>query len=464
VTDIEFGVDGAMYFITGGRGTQSALYRVKHNGSEIQPSPRTAQERVNEEYANQSRAARRHLESFLERPDEAHKAEIWPYLGSDDPWVRHAARAALEKLPPETWRKQALEEPDLDRALAARIALTRRGEQVQWIGGELQRANQRQSFELLYLVQRILEEPATDPQRRNVVLKELRSGYPTADASVNQALSNILSAHTTEAFVAKTLALLDSARTKAEQLHYCFVLRNVTTGWTAATRKAYFEHLRATDDFIGGEGLPTFRRLIRQEALASLPADERPQFEQMLATTATPWTSDLPPARVDTVRKWAVNELADAWARSKTERNPIRGKAVFAAARCIVCHRAGGPGGVSGPDLSSVARRFSPRDILASMIEPSKAIDEKYAAVVLELTDGRVVTGRIAPGDYRSPELHVIANLLEPEKTTKVAKADIVHRDTSSVSPMPSGLLDFFQEEEILDLLAFLLSAGRTQQ
>ena len=28
LTDLEFGNDGAMYFITGGRGTQSGLYRV----------------------------------------------------------------------------------------------------------------------------------------------------------------------------------------------------------------------------------------------------------------------------------------------------------------------------------------------------------------------------------------------------------------------------------------------------
>ena len=30
VTDVEFGKDGAMYFVTGGRGTQSALYRITY--------------------------------------------------------------------------------------------------------------------------------------------------------------------------------------------------------------------------------------------------------------------------------------------------------------------------------------------------------------------------------------------------------------------------------------------------
>jgi putative heme-binding domain-containing protein len=169
----------------------------------------------------------------------------------------------------------------------------------------------------------------------------------------------------------------------------------------------------------------------------------------------------LPPARTDVVRKWTAEELAAAWANGKSDRDPKRGKALFAEARCIVCHRAGGPGGVSGPDLTSVARRFSPRDILTSIIEPSKVIDEKYAAEVLELADGRIVTGRIAPGDYRSPDLEVVTNLLEPQKTVKVAKADVAHREPSPVSAMPSGLQDGFRQDEILDLLAFLLAAER---
>ena len=35
VTDLEFGADGAMYFITGGRGTQSGLYRVRYVGGTV---------------------------------------------------------------------------------------------------------------------------------------------------------------------------------------------------------------------------------------------------------------------------------------------------------------------------------------------------------------------------------------------------------------------------------------------
>ena len=42
VTDLEFGHDGAMYFITGGRGTQSGLYRVSYVGGDTPPAESAA--------------------------------------------------------------------------------------------------------------------------------------------------------------------------------------------------------------------------------------------------------------------------------------------------------------------------------------------------------------------------------------------------------------------------------------
>jgi putative heme-binding domain-containing protein len=168
----------------------------------------------------------------------------------------------------------------------------------------------------------------------------------------------------------------------------------------------------------------------------------------------------LPPARTQIIRKWTIEELAAALQKSKSDGDVARGKRLFSEARCIVCHRAGESGGVSGPDLTAVGSRFSPVDILKSIIEPSRIVDEKYMAVTLELADGRLITGRIAPGDYRAAELELVPNLLEPQKTVEILKKEIVRRDTSPVSPMPQGLLDFFQQAEIIDLLAFLSAAS----
>ena len=45
--------------------------------------------------------------------------------------------------------------------------------------------------------------------------------------------------------------------------------------------------------------------------------------------------------------------------------------------------------------LSGVAGRFSVRDLLESIVQPSKTISDQYQAVIIAMADGRTVTGRI---------------------------------------------------------------------
>ncbi len=52
------------------------------------------------------------------------------------------------------------------------------------------------------------------------------------------------------------------------------------------------------------------------------------------------------------------------------------------------------------------------------------------------------------------------ANMLAPGDLTELKRSDIVSMEPVAISNMPTGLLDSFHEEEILDLLAYLLSGG----
>ena len=58
---------------------------------------------------------------------------------------------------------------------------------------------------------------------------------------------------------------------------------------------------------------------------------------------------------------WTLAELSELTARGMAERDFENGRKMFAATRCIVCHRFDGEGGATGPDLTNVAGRFSPR-------------------------------------------------------------------------------------------------------
>ncbi|MCH7989781.1 MAG: heme-binding protein, partial [Planctomycetes bacterium] len=101
------------------------------------------------------------------------------------------------------------------------------------------------------------------------------------------------------------------------------------------------------------------------------------------------------------------------------------------------------------------------KDILESIISPSKVVAEKYRNVQIVTTEGKVITGQIIPGgDYRSPTLRIVTDPLKPNTITEIPKRSIeVHR-ISETSAMPKNLLNTLTKEEILDLLAFIESAG----
>jgi putative heme-binding domain-containing protein len=259
------------------------------------------------------------------------------------------------------------------------------------------------------------------------------------------------------------MKLLGQCEDQRQRMHYLFVLRSATEGWTPPLRETYFSQLGLMSEFIGGEGMPTFRRLMETDALNAVPTDERAHYAKLLLTGLLSTALEAPQEARPFVRKWTLDDFPEPLFDSTDPNEPRdleRGKRMFAAARCIACHRAGREGGVSGPDLTAIARRFTPRDMLTSILEPSRVVAENYQSDTFELRDGRVVTGRILPGDYRSPELTVMPDLLSPEKTVTFSKSEIETHLPSPVSPMPAGLVDTLSREEILDLLAYLAAVG----
>jgi putative heme-binding domain-containing protein len=137
------------------------------------------------------------------------------------------------------------------------------------------------------------------------------------------------------------------------------------------------------------------------------------------------------------------------------------GRRAFAAARCIVCHRFGDDGGSTGPDLTQAAGRFQLKDLVEAICEPSRAVSDQYRASVVQTADGKVVTGRIVS---ETPEQ--ITVVTDPENATKVAvieRSAIEEILPSATSLMPTGLLDPLNEDEVLDLVAYVLSRGNAQ-
>ena len=94
---------------------------------------------------------------------------------------------------------------------------------------------------------------------------------------------------------------------------------------------------------------------------------------------------------------------------------------------------------------------------LEQILEPSKTIEPRYRAYEFTVGNDEPFTGFLVKDEGESLVLQT-----GPGETMikKFAKNDVKSRPQAS-SLMPPGLLNLLSQEQILDLLAFIESAGR---
>ena len=174
-------------------------------------------------------------------------------------------------------------------------------------------------------------------------------------------------------------------------------------------------------------------------------------------------TTNQTPAARAFVKDWKVDELVPIVNRGlKGGRNFERGKKLYSEATCAMCHHFGPDGGGVGPDLTGVSGSFSVHDLLEAIIEPSKQISSLYVTTVVRKKDGDVLTGWVP--EETDTTVSVMEDMLAAGKLTVVKRQDIESMKPSTISLMPAGLLNALNQDEILDLMAFLLSSGDSTQ
>ncbi|MEQ1826643.1 MAG: c-type cytochrome, partial [Pirellula sp.] len=485
VTDAVVGVDGALYFATGGRGTESAVYRVTYVGSES-----TAPVSGGDTAGTELRGVRRRLESYHGRSD-ANVDQILPYLSHEDRFIRYAARVALEWQPIDTWRSKALAIKSPKGIINAAMAIAHQGNPNDLAGlcdslRQLQFQSLTSSDALAWLRAWQLAfvrlgEPSDDTRQQLVVL--LDGLYPAMSYEANAELVQLLVYLRSPTVVSKTLALMDRlgpepipdwgylisrnagyggtvGKMMADMppvrgIHFAFVLRNVKSGWKLEERQKYFEFFIEAAKHSGGNSFAKFLMQFREDAIATCtPAEQillAPVTGVSLLSAPVKSTSPQGPGR-----KWTTEEALKSAGDQLTNRNFRNGRNLFHATSCSKCHRLGGEGGAIGPDLSTAAKKFSMRDMLDAIIEPSKAISDQYGSHQVLTDDGRVLIGRtVEIGE----EIYVYLADAEA-KPTVLKKSDVQEIKPSKVSQMPAELVDTLNESEMLDLLAYLMSGG----
>ena len=484
--------DGAMYFAVGGRRTQSALYRVTYTGTES-TAPAKAPP------PTEAALLRRKLEALHADGLGAEAIDTaWPHLSSKDRFIRFAARVVLEKQPTERWASRALAELEPQASIEALIALARVGDKAHQ--PKLIAALSRLDFgaQPVALRQPLLRAwqlaftrmgRPSDEVCANVAAK-LDPHFPHADPLVNRELVSLLIYLGSPTVVAKTVPLLSvsepvgptgeelggaaliarndqygatvasvsSSRSDRQQIAFAYALRNATVGWTPKLRTEFFSWFPRTRNWKGGSSFTGFIQNIRTESLANVPdRTERAAFDALSkpapAGFVAPAIMPKGPGQA-----YTVEGVLAALPAKLSGRDFERGKAMFTATACLVCHRFGSEGGGVGPDLSGSGSRYSIRDLLDNIINPSAVISDQFGTEQIERTDGDPIVGRVV--GEADGELQIMANPFAPDEKITVKTAAVKARKPFNVSMMPPGLINSLSPDELQDLLAYILSGG----
>jgi len=508
VTDLTFGPNGAMYFTTGGRGTQSGLYRIRYVGpASAVPAADSIESLSDCERAACKNWRRVRRELVALQPSISNLKQIAQGLEHRDELIRQAAMTALLRLDPD--QLMALGTTDSQRDPNVNPEAAKRA-YVSFVTESLKSSQGR--FSALMSLARLLPNDEQQqlmtlicnewqhrdanrrrsqapqfygptPEERLVALRALQLSLRRVgelDPELRDRVINIARSalngdvHEVDLFAFQILAHLDAApiekaikRVKAASrpqdqeraLVWLFELRNIKTGWTTETRKAYLEELRRVGEHaVGGRELPVVLYSIGADFKATLSDQEREQFADLLTTPAPQAQGSLVPQR-PLVKEWSVEDLGPSLSKFELTRERVeRGQKIFEQANCVKCHRFAGAGQPIGPDLNGISGRMGRKDLLETILVPSKVIDDKYKDTTLELKSGKVLTGRMIGGD--ATRVLISPNPLAPLATVPVLRSDVEAQKVSAISPMPVGLLNSFHTEEILDLLAYIDSNG----
>ncbi|MSU50899.1 MAG: c-type cytochrome [Opitutus sp.] len=213
-----------------------------------------------------------------------------------------------------------------------------------------------------------------------------------------------------------------------------------------------------------GELLKVGRRL--EPATALLWAEQivrSPVFGSVQESGIRTAFSNLTPATYERVLGPAARAAAAAQDEKKRKLEALaagadagragEGRKVFETSGCVACHKAAELGRMMGPDLSHIGQIRKPRDLLESIFFPNATIARDFETHVVETSDGQSYTGAIRGDAAAGLTLVDLAG-----QETIIPHARIVGRTTLATSLMPAGLELTFSDQQLLDLVAWLVS------
>lgn len=149
-------------------------------------------------------------------------------------------------------------------------------------------------------------------------------------------------------------------------------------------------------------------------------------------------------------------KIHDVQAVLKLQGDASRGRELFQnhkEAACARCHRVTGEGTLVGPDLASIGIKYGDKELLYHIQNPSGAINYNFVAHSFLLADGRVLSGLVLGRKDGQITLGIATG-----QTVIFAADEVEQEHPQTVSLMPEALVANFTEQQLCDLIEYLLT------
>ena len=204
-----------------------------------------------------------------------------------------------------------------------------------------------------------------------------------------------------------------------------------------------------TVSFLRGE---LARRRVR---LKGLPADslaDLPKAEEEIRVVI----AKADPMNADQIGNMSYEVAARRALQAKGDAE--RGKALYAAQSCRACHTDTDGQTPKGPHLVDIGKRYSPAELVESILKPSVKIAQGYESYGFALADGQVFTGFVVGEGASAVQIRESSGALRELK-----RLDIEERRRQEPSVMPEGVAGNLTPEQLADLVAYLQSLNPTR-
>ncbi|MFT5470128.1 MAG: putative membrane-bound dehydrogenase-like protein [Verrucomicrobiales bacterium] len=295
-------------------------------------------------------------------------------------------------------------------------------------------------------VRALADDPALAPRTRFLALRAVAKDAKLSESGF-ELLTKLISSNAAPADRAQAVALLSQVRLSNEQL---VELAGALPKASPVDLPGLLAAFSSSRDLEVGKALAN--ALVSAPGTNSVPAMELTRalsrFPPEVVAIAEPRLAELL-----AVERGRIEKLEALTPRVLSEGDFERGREVFTQGlgACNACHLVGDVGRDVGPNLSTIGRIRTPRDLLESILFPGGSLARDFEAYSFEMHDGQLHFGIIRSESSQSIKI-VAAGGVEIE----LSRSEVKSMTAAPTSLMPLGLDQALTEQQLLDLVAYL--------